>query len=92
MQASYYQGEYERIFGNPLSKEFSKVVKGSNFITPQVIRYEAIKNGVVELSWGVGIWNPKVYGVTVVQNGSVSDLSQMFHDLQEAEDFIKTLK
>lgn len=76
-----------------IGKKFRKVVKGKNFITPYVIDYYEIKNGVCELSKGRGFFSDYLYGVTVVQNGIKNDeISTCFQEEEEAKNYINSLK
>ena len=76
------------------SEIFRKIVRGNNFITPEIISYHHIKNGAAELSKGRGIFTPDpLFGVTVVQNGIHDyDKSTVFHSKQDARNYINTLK
>ena len=73
---------------------FRKVVRGNNFITPDIIGYFLISDGAAELSKGRGILTPDpLYGVTVVQNGAHDyDKSTVFYSEKDARDYIKSLK
>lgn len=75
-----------------LAQQFNLVVKGKNIITPNLIGYRKIPNGIVEITEGTGFSNEKVYGVTVVQNGIHDhDKSKCCHSIEEVEEHIKTL-
>ena len=75
-----------------LKQEFREVVKGGNFVTPIIIDFIKIKNGVCELSTGI-IFGKKVYGVTVVINKKHEyDLSKLFTTKEEAIEYVETLK
>jgi hypothetical protein len=74
---------------------FKEVVKGSNFMTPEVIRYGQQGDYVYELSRGSGFYGKPVYGVTVVDlrtDEHRNDLSESFASLQEATDYINDLE
>jgi hypothetical protein len=72
---------------------FTSVVKGTNFMTPQVIKYLKIKDGAVEISKGAGFSGEMMYGVTVVKKGEHRhNLNNVFYSEKEAIDYIKTLK
>lgn len=76
-----------------LYESFTNVVKGRNFMTPQVIEYIKIKGGVVELSTGDKFLGTKPYGVTVVKdNKHDHDLSKCFWSIEEANEYINSLK
>jgi len=78
---------------NELRKEFQEVVKSRNLMTPKVLDFIEIKNGVCELSEGRGIFTPKLYGVTVIVNRKKTDaLSDCFTTIEEALNYIETLK
>lgn len=75
-----------------LGQQFRSVVRGQNFMTPTFIKYEEIKDGVVELTAGVFVDTP-LFGVTTVVNGQRNiDLDKCFGAREEAEEYIKTLK
>ena len=76
-----------------MEQQFKKVVKGKNFMTPNVIGYYQIANGVAELSYGMGFNHRYVFGVTVVQNKKHnSELSDLFFDKKEAIEYIASLQ
>ena len=77
----------------PLPKEvFTSVVKGKNFMTPNVTGYYDIKDGAAEISYGKGIFTDTIYGVTVVRNGAHDcDLSKMCDTLSETFDYVESL-
>lgn len=76
-----------------LKTQFKEAVKGTNFMTPDIIEYIKIDNGVVELSKGKGIFSDTIYGVTVVRYGKKnSNLSNCFTKISDARDYIETLK
>jgi len=78
---------------NRASALFRTIVKGFNFMTPDLIGYCEIKNGAVEVSKGQGFTGKTIYGVTVVKDRKLDyDLSRCFHSLKEAENYIKGLK
>ncbi len=62
----------------------------NNFMTPTLLGYYEIPNGVAELSEGEGIFTEKLYGVTVVRNSQRdNDNSTCFTSKQEALDYIE---
>lgn len=73
---------------------FTSVVKGTNFMTPKVLRYYKILDGACELSIGDGIGlRTKRYGVTVVKNGEHNhELSKPFASEEAAMRYIAKLK
>lgn len=56
---------------NKTAKEiFKETVKGSNFMTPNIIKYLKLgKDGAIEISTGKGITGNDMFGVTVVEDG-----------------------
>lgn len=72
---------------------FKNVVKGKNFMTPDILGYYKIKNGAAELSKGEGITGSTMYGVTVVKDNEHNHkLSQSFYSEWKAMEYIKSLK
>ena len=72
-----------------LRSEFCGVVKGTNFMTPSIISYIEIENGVAELSKGTGMSREDIFGVTVVRNGEADhDNSKMFYSMSAARAYI----
>lgn len=72
---------------------FKNIVKGENFMTPNVLGYYKIKNGSTELSQGEGFTGNTIYGVTVVRDNEHNhDLSQVFYSELEAREYINSLK
>ena len=81
--------------------DFGRIFKGTNFMTPEVIRYgRGSKDGPTasvayyELSTGRGLTNEPIWGVTVRDAHGKRfdpDPSKMFFSLAEAEAFILTL-
>jgi hypothetical protein len=70
---------------------FRSIVKGKNFITPDILGYYTIVDGVAELSEGDVLDNP-VFGVTVVKNGKHdTSLSQGFSNKEKALAYIAEL-
>ena len=79
---------------------FQDIVKGKNFMTPEIIGYGWIskENGIVyEFSEGYGSNNDSIIGVTVVEKGKQrSELSRCFTGTyqeakREAIDYIQEL-
>lgn len=74
-----------------LRQQFTRVVTGYNFMTPNVLHYRKIKNGVAEISEGDFLGEP-IYGVTVVRHGEHDyDACQSFRDYQSANKYVKSL-
>ena len=75
---------------------FYKAFNGQrNFLTPNLVRYEEIPGEYfIEISSGSGIYNQKVYGVTILDFNLKhrTDLSNLFNHLQDAEDYIESLR
>lgn len=77
-----------------LKEVFRREYKGaSNFMTPEFMGYfERGQRYFVELSGGRGMSNEPIFGVTVVDaQGRRPDLSKLFHNEQEARDYIRDL-
>jgi len=73
---------------------FTSVVKGKNFITPEVVRYQQQGDYAVELSKG-DFCNDTIYGVTVVHiptERKVDKLCRSFYGYSEANDYINDLE
>lgn len=91
------QEQYNRVTQLRIGKEFRKVVRGRNFMTPILVTYEKIKNGVCEISKNKDR-NPEnfgggMYGVTVVQNGEHNyEKSKALHSIKEVWKYVKSLK
>lgn len=72
---------------------------GRNLMTPNVIAYGMVDDTHAwELSWGTGIFSPKLFGVTVVnfdpetnETSRAYDMSTCFQDEQEAREYIAGL-
>ena len=76
-----------------LARKFREVVKGNNFVTPNLDSFHKIKNGVAELSTGRGIDNNLLFGVTVVTDNDLKiGLSKMCETRKEANIYIDSLK
>lgn len=76
-----------------LAVKFNLVVKGKNVMTPHILNYIAIPNGIVEISEGRGITNNKIFGVTVVENYTQNhDKSTLFHSEEEVIKYVNELK
>ena len=70
---------------------FNSIIKSKNVMTPNILGYISIPNGIVELSEG-DFMKSKVFGVTVIKNNiHRSDLSKPFNDIDCAIIYIKTL-
>lgn len=75
-------------------KEFKSVVKGENFMTPQIKGYWQTGDYQCELSFGYGIGGGKLYGVTVVNTTTMtheSGLGKVFESRKEALAYINVL-
>ena len=77
-------------------ENLAQYFEGSNFMTPDVIKYGHIDNNrVYELSTGTGFNNNEIYGVTIRTKHDAEncdDLSQMCVSLEDAERYIKDLQ
>ena len=74
---------------------FKEVVKGCNFMTPEVIRYGQQGDYVYELSRGGGFYGSPMFGVTVVDlrtDKHRTDLSECFTSLVDSEEYIADLE
>lgn len=81
----------------PTSQLFVRAVGGTNFMTPQFIRYYRSRGHIAELSTGKDINGGPIYGVTVVNiqgDKPVHDheKSQMFFSQEFAEAYMRGLK
>lgn len=65
-----------------LKDNFTRVVKGENFMTPEVVRYHKAGKYIAELARGEDMDGDYIYGVTVVEY----DKGQCRHDLSECFD------
>ena len=75
-----------------LSALFRSVVKGNNFITPRLIGYCEISNGVIEITTGSKFLETEMYGLTIVENGQKSDKSCCVNSVNEVYEFLKNYK
>jgi hypothetical protein len=76
------------------AKQFEEVVKGKNFMTPDVVRFGQQGDYVYELSKGEFLGD-EIYGVTVVDLRTKSkrdDLSSSFQSYEQANDYINDLE
>lgn len=73
---------------------FKETVKGSNFMTPNIIKYLKLgKDGAIEISTGKGISGNDVFGVTVVEDGeNKHNLCKSFSLLDSALMYAKVLQ
>lgn len=70
---------------------FTTTVKGSNFITPQLIGYAPLKNGVIEITKGSNFLENEMWGVTVVRDGQKSEESKCCHSMREVNEYVESL-
>ena len=71
---------------------FRQIVKSVNFMTPRILGYLSIKDGIAEISTGDKFLDVEMYGVTVIINNKRShNLSKCVHSMQEVEDYINEL-
>lgn len=78
--------------GSELGQYFRSLVKGLNFMTPDLLGYIRYKNGVAEITTGASFLGIEMYGVTIIYNGEKSDeKSKCFNSLEECEKYINTL-
>lgn len=81
---------------------FKKTYKSYNFITPHILRYGVIneEHGIIyELSYGKGLNDNNIYGVTVAKYDVIKDEGKPLHEhslcfpsLSKAEYYINSLK
>ena len=64
----------------PARREFRAVVKGSNFMTPDIMEYVWSGDFSIEISRGTGFSEQDIFGVSVVKGAEHrTDLGKMFH-------------
>ena len=85
------------VFGNKEEQKasviFTQAVRGRNFVTPTVLDYYLIPNGALELSTGKGLDQPRMWGITVVENKKKNSAkSKPFYSHSEALVYIKELQ
>ena len=73
---------------------FYRVVRGSNFMTPTLLRfYEYGDEGAIELSEGTGLRREPIFGVTVVEDGKQNhEDSCVFHSEASAIEYIHEMQ
>ena len=75
-----------------LKKAFQAVVRGANIMTPELVGYATIPNGVAEICKGDGFGGGTIYGVTVVLgNKKANDLSKCCFSMEEVNEYIQEL-
>lgn len=70
-----------------------------NFMTPTIIKYGQKQPFIWELSTGRGIFNQRIYGVTILEIDPNSeqgykerhDLNQLFEDQESAVHYVKNM-
>lgn len=62
---------------------------GTNIMTPNISAYYAIDGGYAELSYGRGIANEPIFGVTIRPESAGK--SHLFHDESKALSYIRSL-
>ena len=75
--------------------QFTSVVKGKNFMTPEVLQYRTVNKYAVEFSRGEAMDGGYIYGVTVVdttKHEQRHDLSELFDTAKQAKQHIETLR
>lgn len=73
---------------------FTKL-KGHNFMTPNVIEYFDLTNGLfIEVSEGTGFNNDPIFGITVINADGTQnhDKSTMFQSKDDAYGYVGTLE
>ena len=68
--------------------------KGTNFMTPNVIKHIDTEKYMIEFSSGRGMGGGKIYGVSVAKNNGECDFdkSECFHSESEAIAYINELE
>ena len=75
-----------------LKKAFQAVVRGANIMTPELVGYAKIPNGVVEISTGTKFLGLELYGITVVQDNRKADsLCKCCNSMEEVNAYIQEL-
>lgn len=80
---------------NNATRDFNKIVKGKNIMTPHIHLHKYVGDYVVEIAKGTGLSGEEIIGVTVISMGEQEhkhDLSKMFYSLKEAHEYINTLE
>ena len=75
-------------------KLFKQVIKGDNFITPNLVGYFNNDTYVAELSQGTDFNNKTVYGVTVINHVLMEraiDMDQFFDNYTDAITYLKEI-
>jgi len=71
---------------------FRKALPCVNFVTPHVLGYYSIKNGIAEIAEGI-LFNNSLYRITVVKNDKhIKTLSKCVNTLEEVEEYLKSFK
>ena len=79
-------------FNSDIGSQFRQVVKGNNFMTPEIYGYVRIKDGIAEISTGPKFLGTEMWGITVVQNGiKNNDLSNCVNSFVEVTQYLTTL-
>ena len=72
-------------------ERLSRLFKGKNFVTPNIIGYYGNEDFAVELSTGE-IFDADLYGVTIIKKGeTMYDLNTCFRSKQAAKYYIQEL-
>jgi len=73
--------------------KFREIIRGKNFMTPQIIEYKKINDFIIEISTGSKFLDTEMYGVTVIKGTTIrNDLSKCVHSLKEVEEYLEELK
>lgn len=71
---------------------FRDILKGKNFITPQILGYVNLKNGIAEISTGSKFLDLDMFGVIVVNYGvKTNQDSKCFNSMEEVIKYIGDL-
>lgn len=75
-----------------MSSDFTKFVKGKNFMTPDFIEYGRTGIFVYEITKGRGLDGNDIYGVTVVETDKCkrTELGKCVDSLEEAREYATT--
>jgi hypothetical protein len=71
---------------------FRDVIKGNNFMTPRILGYVNLKNGIAEISTGAKFLDLDMFGVTIVKHGVKSNHdSKCFNSMEDVIKYIGDL-
>ena len=71
---------------------FRDVIKGKNFMTPRILGYVNLKNGIAEISTGAKFLDLDMFGVTIIKHGVKSNHdSKCFNSMEDVIKYIGDL-